>query len=77
MDQNIICEEMRNNFKNKGAMMEHFVAQNLAHFDENSLSPSLFYWPREKGSQKGEIDFLVQKITKLFQSKYRTRVSDI
>lgn len=44
----------------KGTMAEQFVAQHLAFFYGRSSPPSLTYWLRDKGAQKGEIDFLVQ-----------------
>lgn len=45
----------------KGAIAEQFVAQHLAYLEGPNLTPNLTYWLRDKGSQKGEIDFLIQK----------------
>lgn len=47
-------------------MAEQFVAQHLAYCGNNSLPPILYFWPRDKGSQKGEIDFILQDSGKIF-----------
>lgn len=55
-----IDNEFKNNFNTKGVLAEQFVAQHLAYCGNNSLPPLLYYWLRDKGSQKGEIDFIFQ-----------------
>jgi predicted AAA+ superfamily ATPase len=61
LDLDVIDQEMKNNFNTKGMIAEQFVAQHLAYFDNHTTGPELFYWLRDKGSQKGEIDFIIQK----------------
>lgn len=60
LDLETIDQEFENNFNTKGIISEQFVAQHLAYIQGGSVSPELFYWLRDKGSQKGEIDFLLQ-----------------
>lgn len=60
LDLEIIDQEMKNNFNTKGMLAEQFVAQHLAYLNNHSIGPELFYWLRDKGSQKGEIDFIFQ-----------------
>jgi len=66
LDLNVIDEEMKNKFSTKGIIIEQFVAQHLNHFDGNSMSPSLYYWLRDKGVQKGEVDFLLQRGSSIY-----------
>ncbi len=61
LDFEIIDQEMKNNFNTKGMIAEQFVAQHLAYLENESIGPELCYWLRDKGSQKGELDFLIQK----------------
>lgn len=61
LDFQSIDHEMKNNFNTKGMIAEQFVAQHLAYLHNEKRGPELFYWLRDKGSQKGEIDFLIQK----------------
>lgn len=56
----VIDEELKHAFNSKGVIAEQFVAQHLAFLDGNSSSPSLHYWLRDKGPQKGEVDFLIE-----------------
>ncbi|MDD4973420.1 MAG: DUF4143 domain-containing protein [Bacteriovorax sp.] len=65
LDLEVIDQEMKNNFNIKGMIAEQFVAQHLAF----TVGPELVYWLRDKGSQKGEIDFIIQKKDKSFQLK--------
>jgi predicted AAA+ superfamily ATPase len=65
LDLDVIDSEMKNNFNTKGMIAEQFVAQHLAYFAPPSFAPELFYWLRDKGSQKGEIDFIIQKNDKI------------
>ncbi|MDO9183600.1 MAG: AAA family ATPase [Bacteriovorax sp.] len=60
LDLEAIDQEMKNNFNSKGMIAEQFVAQHLAYIDNLTAGPELFYWLRDKGSQKGEIDFIIQ-----------------
>jgi predicted AAA+ superfamily ATPase len=61
LDLEIIDQEMKNNFNTKGMIAEQFVAQHLAYLNNQYRGPELYYWLRDKGSQKGEIDFIIQK----------------
>ena len=61
LDYETIDQEFENTFNTKGIISEQFVAQHLAYIHGGATSPELFYWLRDKGSQKGEIDFLLQK----------------
>jgi uncharacterized protein len=61
LDLDIIDQEMKNNFNTKGIIAEQFVAQHLAYVAECFAGPSLYYWLRDKGVQKGEIDFILSK----------------
>lgn len=61
LDLEAIDEEMKNNFNTKGMIAEQFVAQHLAYMGNQTWGPELFYWLRDKGSQKGEIDFIIQR----------------
>lgn len=60
MDFDLIDGEMRTQFNVKGILAEQFVAQHLAYLDRSISGPQLFYWLRDKGSQKAEIDFVVE-----------------
>lgn len=61
LDFQTIDQEMKNNFNTKGMIAEQFVAQHLAYLHNERRGPELFYWLRDKGTQKGEIDFLIQR----------------
>lgn len=65
LDTEAIDNEMTGNFNSKGVLAEQFVAQHLAYANCNRHSPELYYWLRDKGSQKGEIDFLIQSKQKI------------
>ena len=54
-----INSEFSQNFALKGVLAEQFIAQHLAYF-KPTRSPRLNYWLRDKGSNKGEVDFLMQ-----------------
>jgi predicted AAA+ superfamily ATPase len=54
------------NLVTKGLLAEQFVAQHLNFINGSKLSPQLNYWLRDKGSQKGEIDFLVEDKGKIW-----------
>lgn len=60
LDLDILDQEMKNNFNTKGMIAEQFVAQHLAYLDNQTSGPELYYWLRDRGSQKGEIDFIIQ-----------------
>jgi uncharacterized protein len=60
-DLDVIDSEMKNNFNTKGMLAEQFVAQHLAYLEGPSRPPDLHYWLRDKGPQKGEVDFLIEK----------------
>ncbi len=59
-------EDMRQQFSTKGFVAEQFVAQHLAYVGNERRGPELFYWLKDKGTQKAEIDFLIQKNGKVF-----------
>lgn len=61
IDLDVIDVELKNQFNTKGMLAEQFVAQHLAYIYGTSQPPGLFYWLRDKGIQKGEIDFLLEK----------------
>jgi predicted AAA+ superfamily ATPase len=65
LDLEAIDLEFENNFNTKGIISEQFVAQHLAYIYGGSIPPELFYWLKDKGSQKGEIDFLLQNKNKI------------
>lgn len=44
----------------KGMMAEQFIAQHLLYFGDNTSSPELFYWLREKKVGNSEVDFVIQ-----------------
>jgi predicted AAA+ superfamily ATPase len=60
LDLNAIDVELKNDFNTKGTMAEQFVAQHIALSMGSSLNPQLHYWLRDKGTQKGEVDFLIE-----------------
>lgn len=47
--------------KLRGLIAEQFVAQHLAFLKGASEPPELFYWLRDQGTQKAEVDFLIQQ----------------
>lgn len=47
----------------RGSLKEQFVAQHIAYLDP-SEDPQLFYWLKDKSSQKAEIDFIYTLRTK-------------
>lgn len=61
LDLETIDQEMKNDFNTKGMIAEQFVAQHLAYLGNQTSAPELFYWLRDKGSQKGEVDFVIQQ----------------
>lgn len=48
-----------------GVFAEQFVAQHLCYPLDQSAAPSLYYYLRDKGSQKSEVDFLIEKNHKI------------
>jgi uncharacterized protein len=56
----MLDDEFSKNLVSKGAMAEQFVAQHLSHVFEDIAPARLHYWLRDKGAQKGEIDFVLQ-----------------
>jgi hypothetical protein len=59
-DVQSIYTEIDKAFLTKGYLAEQFVAQHLSQFYGSTVTPHLNYWLRDKGSAKGEVDFLVQ-----------------
>ncbi len=66
LDFQTIDFEFKNNFNTKGVLAEQFVAQHLNYFNGFSLEPSLIYHLRDKGSNKAEIDFLIENEGKIY-----------
>lgn len=60
LDIDSIDAGFRNNFSTKGMLAEQYVAQHLNFFSGPSLSPRLHYHLKDKGSQKAEVDFLIE-----------------
>lgn len=60
LDYETIDIEFRNKFNTKGVIAEQFVAQHLNFFQSPAFAPSLSYHLRDKGSQKAEVDFLIE-----------------
>ncbi len=61
LDFDVIEREFQNNFSTKGVIAEQFVAQHLFFFQGHFQAPSLSYHLRDKGVQKAEIDFLLER----------------
>lgn len=61
LDIEAIDSNIKNNFNTKGVIAEQFVAQHLCFVNGHEKRPSLFYHLRDKGSQKAEIDFVIEK----------------
>lgn len=59
LDFDQVNEEFSKNFLQKGVLAEQFIVQHLAYL-KPTTAPAVTYWLRDKGSQKGEIDFLLQ-----------------
>lgn len=53
-------------FITNGLIAEQFVAQHLCFFNGGKHPPELNYWLRDKGIQKGEVDFLIQFKNNIF-----------
>ena len=66
LDVETINIEFLNNFNTKGMIAEQFVAQHLNFFGPSSRNSSLIYHLRDKGSQKAEIDFLIEAKGKIY-----------
>lgn len=59
IDFEMIEQIFEENFNTKGVIAEQFVAQHLAYSNPSS-PPQLFYWLRDKGINKGEVDFIIE-----------------
>lgn len=66
LDFETIDIEFKNKFNTKGMIAEQFVAQHLLFFNGPSLPPNLIYHLRDRGSQKAEIDFLIEEKGKVY-----------
>lgn len=66
LDVESIDEQFKRKFSTKGMIAEQYVAQHLNFFLDPSLSPCLHYHLKDKGSQKAEIDFLVESSDDVF-----------
>lgn len=75
LDFETIDQEFENTFNTKGIISEQFVAQHLAYIHGGATSPELFYWLRDKGSQKGEIDFLLQSKNQILPIEVKSTAS--
>jgi predicted AAA+ superfamily ATPase len=60
LDIDSIDDEFKQKFSNKGMIAEQFVAQHLNFFSGPFLGPKLYYHLKDKGTQKAEIDFLIE-----------------
>ncbi len=60
LDYDTLENEIANQFATKGMIAEQFVAQHLWQFEGLKPLPHLNFWLRDKDSQKGEIDFLIE-----------------
>lgn len=49
----------------RGLVAEQFVAQHLSFIKGDSEPPELFYWLRDQGTQKAEVDFLIEKDSRI------------
>ncbi len=47
-------------FINKGAMAEQFIAQHLLYLNRSDETPRLYYWLREGRANNAEVDFVIQ-----------------
>lgn len=74
-DYQLIEDELQRNFLNKGIIAEQFVAQHLMFYDGHNHLPNLNYWLRDKGSQKGEIDFIIQDRNKIIPIEVKAEKS--
>lgn len=61
LDYLTLISEMDRLTTSRGVITEQFVAQTLASIYGQVTVPMLNYWLRDKGSQKGEVDFLIQE----------------
>lgn len=60
LDLNSLDEELKNQFNSKGMVAEQFIFQHLQYWQGCLRAPQTFYWLKDKGVQKGAIDFLVE-----------------
>jgi len=49
----------------KGAVTEQFVGQELIAYHQTETKPKLYYWVREVRSSNAEVDYLIEKKTKI------------
>ncbi len=52
-------------FGTKGLLAEQFIAQHLAYRHQGYEPPELFYWLRDKSTQKAELDFVIESKSKV------------
>lgn len=72
VDLETIDQEMKNHFVSKGIMAEQFVAQHLNAARGDRFEPELSYWLKDKGSQKGEVDFLIESHREVIPIKVKS-----
>ncbi len=65
LDYHFIDEHLDAILVNKGVIAEQFIAQHLQQFYNNRQPPELRYWVRDKGTSKAEVDFVIQKDSKI------------
>lgn len=63
---NAIDYELQSNFNIQGKFAEQYVAQHLYFFNGPKSPPLLHYHLKDKGSQKAEIDFLIEKSSSIY-----------
>ena len=75
LDFETIDNEFSHDFNTKGFLAEQYVAQHLSLFEKASSPPSLIYHLRDKGSQKAEVDFLIEHKNKIFPLEVKSTSS--
>lgn len=54
---------------------EQLVAQHLAYLPRFAAGPDLYNWLRDKGTQKSEVDFLIEKDQQIFPVEVKSTSS--
>ena len=57
-------------------LAEQFVAQDLAYLNNEEHGPEFFYWLRDTGTQKGEIDFICQSGAEVVPLEVKSTAED-
>lgn len=75
LDPLSIDNEFRQQFNTKGFLAEQFIAQHINYWDGPTRMSSLNFWLRDKGIQKGEIDFLIEKNNQIIPIEIKSSAS--